>query len=285
MTFKTDWQNGNTGHIVEHNLIGQHLNKNLAINGTKVALGGATIHENAINSVAVGGSTDIAVAPRSVAIGYDVTVSDPSNSSGEAVAVGTQAQVTAWRGVAIGFKAIAAGISATALGRGAKALFTHSIALGRGAFTTLAGQLSLGFQGGNTPQHVYFDNGHSSKYTEPTDGGTVDRTPTSCPVVLHGMAGKDTTETPTNDRAGGHIILAGGQGTGTAVGGSVKLQTAPAGGVSNNTENALADRVIVDSTGDVEIVADGKGLILSSANGTRYRLTVDNDGNLVTTAL
>lgn len=30
---------------------------------------------------------------------------------------------------------------------------------------------------------------------------------------------------------------------------------------------------------------DGKGLILASPNGTRYRLGVDNDGALTTTAL
>lgn len=30
---------------------------------------------------------------------------------------------------------------------------------------------------------------------------------------------------------------------------------------------------------------DGKGLILSSPNGTKYRLGVDNDGALTTTAI
>jgi len=36
---------------------------------------------------------------------------------------------------------------------------------------------------------------------------------------------------------------------------------------------------------DVELTTAEKGVILKSPNGTRYRLTVDNSGNLVTTAL
>lgn len=39
------------------------------------------------------------------------------------------------------------------------------------------------------------------------------------------------------------------------------------------------------SAGDIEITNSSKGLILKSPNGTRYRVTVDNSGNLVTTAL
>lgn len=34
---------------------------------------------------------------------------------------------------------------------------------------------------------------------------------------------------------------------------------------------------------DVEITNATKGVILKSANGTRYRITVDNDGTLITT--
>lgn len=34
---------------------------------------------------------------------------------------------------------------------------------------------------------------------------------------------------------------------------------------------------------DVEITDATKGVILKSANGTRYRITVDNDGSLITT--
>jgi hypothetical protein len=42
---------------------------------------------------------------------------------------------------------------------------------------------------------------------------------------------------------------------------------------------------IVVTGGDVEIATVGRGLILKSANGTRYRLGVDNDGAITTTPL
>ena len=39
------------------------------------------------------------------------------------------------------------------------------------------------------------------------------------------------------------------------------------------------------SGGDIETSTASKGLILKSPNGTRYRVTVDNSGNLSTAAL
>lgn len=38
------------------------------------------------------------------------------------------------------------------------------------------------------------------------------------------------------------------------------------------------------SSGDVEVTVGTNGLILRSANGTRRRVTMDNDGNLVTSS-
>jgi len=38
-------------------------------------------------------------------------------------------------------------------------------------------------------------------------------------------------------------------------------------------------------TGDLEIANSSDGIILESPNGTRYRVTVDNSGNLSTAAL
>lgn len=36
---------------------------------------------------------------------------------------------------------------------------------------------------------------------------------------------------------------------------------------------------------DIEITSSSRGLILTSPNGTRYRVTVDNAGTLIVTAL
>ena len=41
----------------------------------------------------------------------------------------------------------------------------------------------------------------------------------------------------------------------------------------------------IEVTGDAEITNSSDGLILKSPNGTRYRITIDNSGNLVRTAI
>jgi hypothetical protein len=41
----------------------------------------------------------------------------------------------------------------------------------------------------------------------------------------------------------------------------------------------------VNSTQDVEVLTSGYGLILKSPNGTRWRVTVDDNGVLITTRL
>jgi hypothetical protein len=48
------------------------------------------------------------------------------------------------------------------------------------------------------------------------------------------------------------------------------------------TETGVAERVRIDSTGDVEVTTLNKGVIVKSPNGTRWRITVDNAGNIAT---
>lgn len=45
------------------------------------------------------------------------------------------------------------------------------------------------------------------------------------------------------------------------------------------------NRFTVEASGDCEILDDGKGLILSSPDGTRYKITVANDGAVTSTAM
>ena len=49
----------------------------------------------------------------------------------------------------------------------------------------------------------------------------------------------------------------------------------------------IINRILAGFTteNDIEITDDAKGLILVSPNGTRYRVTVDNSGNLIRTSL
>ena len=53
--------------------------------------------------------------------------------------------------------------------------------------------------------------------------------------------------------------------------------------VNNNITSQTGN--IISSQGDVEVVSNQKGLILKSPNNTRYRLKVNDDGTLSTTAL
>jgi hypothetical protein len=52
-----------------------------------------------------------------------------------------------------------------------------------------------------------------------------------------------------------------------------------------NLATDLGNKVDKTGTSDIEITESAKGIILKSANGTRYRITVDNDGSLTTTAV
>jgi len=51
--------------------------------------------------------------------------------------------------------------------------------------------------------------------------------------------------------------------------------------------SALIGQVVLPSTtaNDIEITTVGKGIILKSPNGVRWRITIDNSGTLVRTAL
>jgi hypothetical protein len=59
------------------------------------------------------------------------------------------------------------------------------------------------------------------------------------------------------DTAGSALLIAGGRGTGTGLGGSIKFQTAPAG-TTGSSLNALVDRLTIDSTGSVSLLNNSK---------------------------
>lgn len=53
-------------------------------------------------------------------------------------------------------------------------------------------------------------------------------------------------------------------------------------GVTGQLQNS---GVTIDDSGNIELPTISTGVILKSANGTRYKITVDNDGSLTTTAI
>jgi hypothetical protein len=261
----------------------------MADNGTNSLSLGSGATSLAASSVALGRNASVgAQNTGSVAIGSDSSIPD-NGDGGESVAIGQEAQAQAWRATVLGYRAKVKVVSGTALGRGAITSKAHDIAIGRGAWTPATGNnggmIAIGFNGGDSPIHVYFESGHTHKYLEEINNTTVSRNPALTPIIIHGFDAYDATAAPTNNVAGGNLLLAAGTGTGTAVGGKVVLQYAPAGGVSNNTKNALVDGFTLHNNGDIECHKAGAGLILKSPNGTRYRLVVGNDGSLSTVAL
>jgi hypothetical protein len=51
------------------------------------------------------------------------------------------------------------------------------------------------------------------------------------------------------------------------------------------TDQGAVHSATFDETGDLELLTDGKGLILSSPDGTRYKITVANGGGVTSTAM
>lgn len=210
------------------------------------ALGGSTVAA-ASSSVAVGKNATVHSSQLgSVAIGYGASAAAGTFGSPQ-VAVGYNARANEGRATAIGAFARGDGISSTVLGRGAIGTGSHSIAIGRGAWANAANMIAIGFSGGDSQTDVYFESGHTHKWDDPIDTVTVTRNPSSTPIAIHGFDAYDATASPTSDVAGGSLILAAGRGTGTAAGGAVSLQVAPAGGASNNTKNTLVKVVEADA--------------------------------------
>ena len=201
-----------------------------------------------------------------IAVGRDALA---NNASGESVAVGYDAEATAWRTTAIGRGAHATATSSTALGWGSYVTGVHSVALGRGSENTVDdNSVELGGEG---QRQIYFGVGSKHKYDERITGTEIDNTPASNPVTLHGPDAFDETASVTNNIAGGDLQLAGGRGTGTADGGSVTIQTAVAGGVSNNTKNALATVAEFDTNATA---GNTRFLIYDVDNGQLERVSV-----------
>ena len=67
--------------------------------------------------------------------------------------------------------------------------------------------------------------------------------------------------------AGYRLLLEGGQGTGTGVGGSIYLRTTLAGGSSNSTANSYIDVFGIHGTGDAALRATSKLLFDNAAGG------------------
>jgi len=66
-------------------------------------------------------------------------------------------------------------------------------------------------------------------------------------------------------------------------GGSTSMRIDSSGNVGIETDSP-SEKLEVEG-GDISVKDDGAGMILSSPNGTKYKITVANDGTLTSTAV
>lgn len=225
----------------------------------------------------------VAVGRDAKAIGYpDVA----KGTAAQTLAVGYQAQAAGWRCTAVGALAQAHVVSATAIGRGAYAHGAHMIAIGRGAYmekvpgsSGLNQQNGCGIAGdslwlGGKMGHKYIDVTGDTYVHQAEDGGdgkarwNIQTNPPKT-YTIHGMDAYDCrfdqdperfqaslyraddkstwVHRMDKDVAGGSLVIAAGRGTGTADGGAIELQTAPAGTESQNRKNALQPGLRIDT--------------------------------------
>lgn len=156
---------------------------------------------------------------------------DALSGGTDSVAFGNQANASGFAAIAIGAAAAAGagGQHAVAIGRGASAGHQPSICIGSGATSTANGQFVVGD-----------DENSNTRLTDFYFGsGVTDTSPNAITFNATGESGADQSA------AGVDFRIAGAKGTGTGLGGSVRLQTAVVGS-SGSSLNSLVDRYYVN---------------------------------------
>jgi hypothetical protein len=253
-------------------------------NDIVVTLTGGGTHPVLIGSEITGsGAIDACIA---IGEGASLTSDESFGGSNnpERVVIGRSAQAGCWRNTVVGAFAHALDTSASAWGFGACSEVSHGNALSRGAYIphetgeanlTLFADYDLVL--GNGTMHRCDQSPASVKYgsalTTEEDTGV---TPSGTECKVRGKDAFDARATPSDTNiAGGHIAVCAGRGTGSGVGGKVRLQTAPAGS-SGAAKNAWATAIEVDAvaTGGSE---ETRFLLLDLTDGTLKRVSFGAD--------
>jgi hypothetical protein len=138
------------------------------------------------------------------------------------------------------------GISATAAANvaavgGSSNAGTNSFALGPGATATASGSIAMGYASNSVGAGNFVAGASLVPMNDVYFGKGFDNaSPTTW--TLHGTGGNGT------NIAGADLVLAGGKGTGTGIGGSVRIQVAPTG-TTGSAPNALINALTINATG------------------------------------
>lgn len=199
-----------------------------------VAIGpGAVVSTGGVSGqgVAIGNSAD-ATADDTVALGVSAQA-----TGSKGVALGAFASVNSSRGVAVGESATVAVADGVALGRGATVAATHtgSVAIGRVATTTAASQVMIGSATAPLTTIVFGE-------------GDTDASPPATTLR--------TTNATGTDIAGANMTVVPSRGTGSANGGSFKVQVS-SGGATGTTLRTATDRLVVAAAGTTLYHSDG----------------------------
>jgi len=198
---------------------------------------GANSSVTANNTVAIGtgasctGAFGVAIGQGTTNLGSGVAIGQGADGY---LAIGYNADGSGHsHAIAIGTTALASAAYAIGLGKASRSEYTGAIAIGYGTDTTAANQLVIGSHDTTSARilDVYIGRGVVSSLAEA--------------VTFHATGGSGT------DIAGGDLELAGGKGTGNAVGGALIFKTSTAG-ASGTTLQSLAERARIATSGELQ---------------------------------
>jgi hypothetical protein len=201
----------------------------MLVNNVSTALGYQTTA--AIDAVAIGVQSD-AAQQYDTCLGFQTTT---SGGGGEEILIGALAHGTGTGSIVIGVDAVDGG-------------FSNSVIMTWNGVNTAANQFVCGGSV-STISDVYFGNGAKST--------------TPAAWTAHGTAGSGANV------AGAALFSAGGQGTGTGLGGIYGIQVAPHG-ASSSTANALVTASFWDEQSNVVLAGGGSVLATTATNGFDY---------------
>ena len=280
----TEWQKSDATKCTYISATSELMSDGYATNTFTAGTGSSLTTTRGVESVFIGavaglsctGGNNTFVGSRS---GRTITTGTQNTGLGAYSVAGTAgAGTSATDNTGIGFSALTgltSGGENTAVGRNAGFILTtgtRNTILGAYATVTannVTGAIAIGYET-TSAANTFVAGSTSQSITNVYFGkGITHATPVA--YTINGTGGSGT------DIAGANIGIAGGQGTGTGVGGSIILQIAPAAGSTSSTLNSLVTVLTIDSTKKFTLGSGAKIIGLVGTNEVcQGRLTLES---------